>query len=557
MSLLEKKQKGLTRRDFVKGAAAGAVGGLVVGASTSALPAPKALSKSGLPAKWNYVADIVIVGAGATGLPAAVEAAERGASVIVIDQNFDVGGYGLISSGSILCGGGTKLQKENGIEDSADLRYNDLIDYRYPMTKKNDRALARAFADLCKDTVEWLEKHGTKFVLNAGYFPPYTYGSVQRGHCAQWNEPDETAKCPNKQAIWPGTPSSGVIRSTGAGFIRPLEAAARGMKGVRILLEHKLTRIIRGKQLEGAVLGIEALNKDKKVYLSGRKAVIIASGGPKGNIQLRRLWDPRLKEVYQATGEPWAFHTGEGIMEAQKIGAQLTGDYGDDVHWLHMRSSFGSRWELISSYITKIRTGKNETGFTVKNTQDIIHVNMEGKRFYDETVTSWDKQVPYVDAAMAKDGGPIWCIFDAEAVKRERWDPAFPTVQSGYFYSANTIADLAAKTGIPASALEETVKKYNSFVDQGKDPEFGKASPKFKIETSPFYAASATPYLHDSRGGLRINDRWQVLDIDGKVIPRLYAGGEASGGLDLCGLAKCIVGGRIAARNAVLEKVRA
>ena len=564
MSSVEKKQKGLTRRDFVKGAAAGAVGGVVAGAAGTALSAPKAQPKSGLPAKWNYVADIVIVGAGCTGLPAAIEAAERGASVIAIDQNFDVGGYGLISSGSVLTGGGTKQQKENGIEDSADLRYNDLIDHTYSMTKKNDRAMARAFADLCKDTTEWLEKYGAKFVLNSGYFPPYTYGSVERGHAAQWKEPDQTAKCPNTQMMWAGTSLrdmeiskiARVIASTGAGLIRPLEDAARKMQGVQFLLEHKLTRIIREKHLEGAVIGIEAVSKDRKVYLKGRKGVIIAAGGPKGNIQLRRLWDPRITEIYQASGEPWAFHSGEGIIEAQKIGAQLTGDYGNDIHWLHMRSSFGARWHSISPYISKLRSGQDRTGFPVRNVQDVIHVNTEGKRFYNEAPTSWDKQVPYVDAAMAKGGGPIWCIFDSDAVKRERWDPAFPTVEPDYFYSADTIANLAVKIGAPASALEETVTKYNSYVDLGKDPEFGKPTPKFKIQTSPFYAAWATPYLHDTRGGLRVNGKWQVLDVQGVVIPGLYAGGEAAGGLDLCGLAKSIVSGRIAARNAALEKPR-
>ena len=412
MSSDEKKQKGLTRRDFVKGTAAGAVGGLLAGTAGTALAAPKAQPKAG-PAKWNYTVDIVIAGAGCSGLPAAVEAAERGASVIVIDQNFDIGGYGLISSGSILTGGGTKQQKEKGIEDSADLRYSDLIDYRYAQTKKNDRDLARAFTDLCVDTTEWLEKHGAKLVVNAKYFPQYTYGSVERGHCAVWTEADQTAKCPNTQMLWAGISirdaevekGASVIKSTGAGFIRPLEETAKKMKGVQFLMEHKLTGIIREKHLEGAVLGIEAMHKGKKVYLKARKGVIIAAGGPKGNVQLRRLWDPRLTEIYQASGEPWAFHTGEGIIEAQKIGAQLSGDYGNDIHWLHARSSFGTRWHSISAYITKIKTGKDTSGFPVRNAQDVIHVNMEGKRFYNEYPTTWEKQVPYCDAAMAKGGG--------------------------------------------------------------------------------------------------------------------------------------------------------
>ena len=65
--------------------------------------------------------------------------------------------------------------------------------------------MARAFADLCVETTEWLEKHGVKFILNKKYFPPYTYGSVERGHAAQWKEEEQTARCPNTQMGWAGT----------------------------------------------------------------------------------------------------------------------------------------------------------------------------------------------------------------------------------------------------------------------------------------------------------------------------------------------------------------
>ena len=235
----------------------------------------------------------------------------------------------------------------------------------------------------------------------------------------------------------------------------------------------------------------------------------------------------------------------------------MSGDYGNDIHWTRVRTMMGVRWQSVSPYIVKLRTGQDRAGFIVKNPHDVIHVNMAGKRFFTEMPLTWDRQVDYVDAAMADGGGPIWCIFDAEAVKREQWDPEFPTTEKGYFHRAETVADLAAKIKVHAAALEDTIRRYNSFVDKGKDEDFGKPSPKFKILAAPFYAAWATPYLHDSRGGLRVTDKWQVLDVEGKIIPRLYAGGEASGGLDLCGLAKCIVSGRIAARNAVQEEAKA
>ena len=159
-------------------------------------------------------------------------------------------------------------------------------------------------------------------------------------------------------------------------------------------------------------------------------------------------------------------------------------------------------------------------------------------------------------------GGPIWAIFDSDAVKREGWEvvPPHVDIAGGYFFSAPTIAELAGSITnkyqpkpVPAEALAGTVSKYNSYVDAGKDADFGKPAPKCKIQTPPFYAAWATPVIHDTRSGLRINAKCQVVDLDGKVIAGLYCGGESAGGFSLHGLARCIVQGRIAARSAAAE----
>ena len=106
---------------------------------------------------------------------------------------------------------------------------------------------------------------------------------------------------------------------------------------------------------------------------------------------------------------------------------------------------------------------------------------------------------------------------------------------------------------LPARALEETVTKYNAYVDAGKDPEFGKPAPKYKIQTPPFYAAWATPVVHDTRAGLRINARCQVVDMNGAVIPGLYCGGESAGGFSMHGLPRAVCQGFIAGREAVTE----
>jgi succinate dehydrogenase/fumarate reductase flavoprotein subunit len=108
---------------------------------------------------------------------------------------------------------------------------------------------------------------------------------------------------------------------------------------------------------------------------------------------------------------------------------------------------------------------------------------------------------------------------------------------------------------VPLTHLAETVAKWNSYVDKGNDPEFarGPDAPMYKIDTPPFYAATLYPVWHDSYGGLRINGRAQVVDMQGEPIPGLYAGGESSGGGNQHGLGRALVHGFIAGTNAARE----
>jgi hypothetical protein len=236
------------------------------------------------------------------------------------------------------------------------------------------------------------------------------------------------------------------------------------------------------------------------------------------------------------------------------------------------------------------------TGLAVKNWQNLILVNQLGRRFYDESkgdpphgnvyndlnpYTPADyrnsarirydpTQYNYFNAAMAMNeasepadyaAGPIWAIFDADAVAREQWQVTPPYVDpDGYFFSAQTLAELAVAIHNPYQAkpmdgatLQATVARYNAFVDSGVDADFGKSMPPYKVQTPPFYAAWATPNVHDTRAGLRINAQCQVMDLQGQVIPGLYCGGESAGGFNQHGLGRCTTQGYIAGTYAAAE----
>src|SRR5687767_9401062 len=135
---------------------------------------------------WDLEADVVIIGAGATGLPAAIKAADEGASVIVVEANYDIGGHAMLSGGNVPLGGGTSAQKKYDIVDSPHLVFTDLTDWSivqpngWPDYRYNDRAIMRAFADHCADTYEFLVANGVKFKE----IPPDNAGAHNTGNSA-------------------------------------------------------------------------------------------------------------------------------------------------------------------------------------------------------------------------------------------------------------------------------------------------------------------------------------------------------------------------------------
>ncbi|MGA2992846.1 MAG: FAD-binding protein, partial [Candidatus Korobacteraceae bacterium] len=463
----------------------------------------------------------------------------------------------------------------------------------------NDREVIRAFADNSAPTYEWLVAHGVIFVNTA----PDNSGAQETGNSAPREMHAAAMDWPRPDNGKPFSPAVGPNMSHGIGLMKPLEAWARKLK-IPILLEHRMTGIIREHPTSGRVLGVTVKTKGATLKIRARKAVIIATGGFTGNVNFRRIFDPRLTEEYNGVaGEPWSFQDASGELAAMAVGASLwgaynqAGEFGSNVTKAgYIGCQYGYRnlsWEPGSEVFHLARA----SGLEVKNWQDVILVNQAGLRFYDETVDQYPRQnynaikpytpgsylnfnnvkwnprtVGFINAALAgtglpvNGGGPIWAIFDADAVKREKWtlEPTHVDIERGYFFSANTIRELTGKVvmkfqpkGLPPDALEKTVARYNSFVDAGKDDDFGKPAPKYKIQTPPFYAAWATPCIHDSRAGLRINGKCQVVDLNGKAIPGLYCGGESAGGFSEHGLARCTCQGLIAGKEAAAEKVRA
>jgi hypothetical protein len=305
-----------------------------------------------------------------------------------------------------------------------------------------------------------------------------------------------------------------------------------------------------------------------------------------------------------------------GIIAGMRVGANLAGmqqnlSYGSTFHIPGILATRDSYTDMLPGHPTFSMRGSTGINLMPESFQHLIVVNQVGKRFFNELLipdrkggaafpAGPDKGQPRkglehvqldwrnasvenirktyaesnsIHAALAMNegskapdffSGPIWAIFDRAAVERDKWNinPPFTSPTNGFFFQADTIEELAAKIQaghefqrVPLTYLKETVAKWNSYVDKGSDPEFARGSdaPMYKISTPPFYAATVYPVWHDSYGGLRINGRAQVIDMQGEPIPGLYAGGESSGGGNQHGLGRALVHGYIAGTNAARE----
>jgi succinate dehydrogenase/fumarate reductase flavoprotein subunit len=364
----------------------------------------------------------------------------------------------------------------------------------------------------------------------------------------------------------------------GSGIVRPLEHSARD-KGVEFMLSWTLREIHREEQFSGRVLGvrIEAVDRwfqpqARFLNIRAKKAVILCSGGHGANVHFRRMFDPRLTEEYQHHGQATAPANAAGEISAMRIGAALW-SCGNETDTGVGQAIDKGRLAVRENYVrgkigpeAAVFFRHRALGLDVRDWQNLILVKENGLRFYNELDKTEDGyfsaalKPTYHDPKKLNGGGPIWAIFDSASVEREKWQTGTPHVDraGGYFFSGETLEELAKqltrniyqKKAMPAEALRKTVERFNEFVVKGKDEDFNRPAPPHKIEKPPFFAAWATPCLHDSYTGLRTDTNCQVMDMQGKLIPGLFCAGESQGGIKSHGLGRCIVTGYIAGKEA-------
>lgn len=447
--------------------------------------------------------DIVIVGAGGAGLTAAIEAKLAGADVIVLEKMPMAGGNTLIS-GAEYAAANNWLQKKEGLEDNVEQHVQDTLkggDY------KAKEELVRVMAENALAGAEWLrDEIGVVWEDELMFFG---------GHSV-------------KRSLIP-------LGASGREIITKLVAKCEELE-IPILLNTKATSLITDES--GKVTGVNATGEDSDYTFNVNKAVIIASGGFGSNLEMRIKYNPEIDEKILSTNTPGS--TGDGIVMAEEAGANLLG------------------MEYIQTYpICDPLTGTLLYYDDARLYGHTIIVNKEGKRFVEEL----GRRDVMSMAIKAQTGNVCYELIDQNGFVasklQENHGPELEYLyKNNLLVKADTLEEAAAFFDIDAAELKNSVEKYNSYVESGKDLEFNKRSLPSKIEVGPFYICKAAPAVHHTMGGIEINTNAQVLDKKGNIIEGLYAAGEVTGGiqgsnrLGSNALADITVFGRIAGQNA-------
>lgn len=550
----------VSRRDFIKGAAAGALSVSAMGLLGSSIA-----MGAEAPITWDYEADVIVCGTGPAGLACAAAAAEGKVSVIAIDANDKIGGKGILAGGNLGIGGGTRLQIEAGFEETAEIIYEDRTvpnlrtdktmvvrtvdgrEYEMGQWRKISGAedgigMARAFADNSLDTWNWLDGMGVPFIkANVSQM-----AAVYRG--SRYYTTTERRLVDRENGV------EGDMEAGGAGLCWPIYDRAVE-NGAQFILSCKMTKIIRGE--DGRVIGIEATLDGQTVCMKANKGVFLGTGSWKGSTKLKQLFLPWLVQYPHISGEPYVWNDGNGIEAALDIGASLSTDRGSDWHGWHRHP--GTLWHSIKKPF-------GLPGTLEPDDSECIYVNAEGERFMNEEIgednPAWvGGSRPFYFAQLCaaqttdEDGPVVWIILDETSRDYQGLDfTVGETVEDFMYGTADTIEELAAAIHVPTDALVASVNRYNELVDLGVDEDFGKEHLDAKIITPPFHGVKWGIQKHNTLGGVTINPKAQVLDWDLEPIPGLYAGGESAGAMDLIGLAKPIVFGRIAGMTIASEE---
>ncbi len=536
-------QNKLSRRDFIKEAAV--VGGA---AALTTLGATPALAQSqcpvpGVPAKWDYEADVVVVGFGGAGAAAAITAADAGAKVILLEK-MPKG----LEGGNTSASGGSVTSHQN-------------VDQYVAYMKECQRGF-----DLPDEWVKpWAEELAKNKDWVAKMAPAYTYNPST---ALEYPELPAAIVMKGKGAMEP--PGGDYVSSNikppyarGMYLFTQLQARVKERAGIQVMSATPMKELVQNPATK-EILGVIAEQEGKQIAIKAKRGVALCCGGFENNLRMRQNYLP-CPDI-PSGGTPG--NTGDGIIAAMKVGADL---------WHMNYASCSSMYPKFPDQPPEAGPGPrlDSEGFS----QNAVWVDKYAKRFapvrrsrHGKTwleVWWWDgekEEFPRVPTYMIFDDtrrkkGSIfrycwWVYHQSHVLSNDNT----AEIAKGWITKGNTIEELAKAMGLDPATLKSTVEKYNAYCAAGDDPEFHQEKALLNpVKDPPFYGIRAWMGFSGTEGGPRRNPDGQILDAAGKAIPRLYAAGEMGsymgwqyqGGTNV---GEALSTGRVAGKNAAALK---
>lgn len=427
---------------------------LIAPAVTAAVKPPK-----------DETVDVLVVGSGISGMVAGITAAEKGSNVLIIEKQGMLGAGDSMNISTGITAGGSRLIKQLGIENATAKDYADFLvkqaaTKKVPINEKNVRTYAMRGGEL----VDWLMDLGVPF------------GRFQKD---KWFHITKDGSAP------------------GPHIVRALSKKIAD-DNINYRLNSQVVDLL---MKDGKVVGA-TVKTGAGSYKVNAKAVVMATGGFSASHELVKKWAPEW--VGRPTTGAVSL-TGDGILMAQKVGAQTVAMQG-----------------IKANYLCHPLTARDGVSLTAITPYNIL-INHEGKRFVDEGHAS----INFKSRAMMKQTGhEAYAIVDQTAMDNLKLMRNYAA--AGYFVKANTVEELASKLKVDQKAFIKTMKDYMAACQAGKDPEFNRRI-QYPIAKAPFYAALVTPSMQSTYGGIKTDEKAQALNADNKPIAGLYAAGATSG----------------------------
>lgn len=436
-------------------------------------------------------ADVVVVAAGASGLAASVQAAQLGLKVVTLEKSSTTGGAANMGMGPL--GIESRLTRAKQFAPTKDEAFEIFMNYVHYQA---DARLVREHLNKSGETIEWLEKLGVVFSEPASYFP----GAFPTWHIVQ--------------------PESGHPGPTAAAtMVKRLTEKAKEL-GVKLMLQTPATKILK----EGnKIVGVVAEDKSGQEVTIKAKAVIVATGG----------FGDNPKMIKKHTGYEWGkdLHTfripgleGDGIRMTWEVGAMPT--------QMRMELSFGVadpmqlglEWlpifhqpHLMLNLLGERFINEAEGNDSFKGNSIALQKDKTCLFVFDEnTKNEMKSYIDYINLVIQ-----VPCMANIDEMIQRAVTSNYP-----HFFVADSVEELAAKTGMELNGLNKTLSEYNNYCDHGYDELFLKPKRYLRaVRKAPFYALRLFPAGYGSLGGIKINYKTEVLDKSWSVIPGLYASG--------------------------------